>query len=690
MSKYQTKDIRNIVLVGHGGSGKTTLAEAMLFKAGAINKMGTIDEGNTVSDFAPDEKERKISINASLLRCDYNGRHINIIDAPGYPDFSGMAAIGMAAVETAVIVVNANAGLELNARKMWMMAEKNGLGRVIITNRLDGENIDFGKLIEEIREAFGKSCVPFNLPVGTGGEFKGVENVLSPSGNAGPVVGGSVEDANQQLIESIVESDEALMEKYLEEGSVSEEEVASVFARAIARGEVTPILCTAAAETTGVDEFLDFVARFCPNPLEGRKRVSIEVKTVKNEEGETTETIETPIDPAGDKFCAQVFKVNIDPFVGKLCFFRVLSGSLKTDSTVYNARAGKSERTGHLLAIQGKDTENIPEVTAGDLAAIAKVETIELNDTLCDEGAGFNVKPIEFLKPMVTLAVEPKSRKDEQKISASLQKLADEDPTFQVERDRQTKELVIRGLSQFHLDIMIARLQSRFEVGINSKEPKIPYLETITAKGEGHYRHKKQTGGRGQFGECYMRVEPLERGAGFEFSNAVFGGAIPSNFMPAIEKGIREQLEKGILAGYPVVDVKAEVYDGSYHTVDSDEHSFKIAGGRAFQDGFLKSKPVLLEPIVNIEVTVPGKFMGDITGDLSGRRGRIAGMDSIGNLQVIKAKVPMKEIGKYSTELRSLTGGEGSYTIEFSHYDVVPARLAEEIIARSKKAKEEE
>ena len=679
MAKYQTKDIRNIVLLGHGGCGKTTLAEAMLFKTGTINKMGSIDEGNTVSDFAPDEKERKISINDSNLRCAHDGTHINIIDAPGYPDFTGMAISGMAASETAIIVVNANAGLELNTRKMWDLAEKHDLGRVIVINRMDGENIDFDKLLAEIREAFGKGCVPFNLPVGAGHEFKGVENVLSPSGGPRPTLGGSVEDAHQQLIESIVESDEALMEKYLEEGGVSEEEVATIFARAIARRDVTPILCTVAAGAAGVEELLDFVARFCPSPLEGTTRVSVDA-----------EGNETSVDLASEKFCAQVFKVNIDPFVGKLCFFRVLSGSLKSETSIYNPRVGKSERTGHLLAVQGKETENVPEIIAGDIAAIAKVETIQVNDTLCGEEPGLNVKAIEFPRPMVSLAVEPKSRKDEQKISSSLQKLADEDPTFQVERDRQTKELVIRGLSQFHLDVMIARLQSRFEVGITAKEPKIPYLETVTAKGEGHYRHKKQTGGRGQFGECYMRLEPLERGAGFEFNNAVFGGAIPSNFMPAIEKGVRERLEKGVLAGYPVVDVKADVYDGSYHSVDSDEQSFKIAGARAFHDSFLNSKPVLLEPIVNIEVTVPGKFMGDITGDLSGRRGRIAGMDSMGNLQVIKAQVPMKEIGRYSTELRSMTGGEGSYTIEFSHYDVVPARLAEEIIARSKKASEEE
>lgn len=679
MAKYQTKDIRNIVFVGHGGSGKTTLAEAMLFKAGAINKAGSVDAGTTVSDFSADEKERKISINTSLLHCDYNGRRINIMDAPGYPDFTGAAIMGMAAAETAVLVVNANAGLELNAGKMWSLAEKNGLGCVIVINRLDGENIDFDRLLEEIREAFGKHCVPVNLPVGVGHEFKGVENVLAPSAGPKGTLGGSVAEANQQLIESVVESDEALMEKYLEQGSVSPEEVATVFARAIAQRQVTPILCTAAASGTGVEELLDFVAQYCPSPLEGRRRATVDAQGN-----------ETPIDPASDKFRAQVFKINIDPFVGKLSFLRVLSGSLKTETTVYNPRVGKSERTGHLLGVQGKDTNNIPEAIAGDIAALAKIESIELNDTLCAEGDEQKIKPIEFPKPMVALAVEPKSRKDEQKISQSLQKLAEEDPTFRVERDRQTKEMVIRGLSQFHLDLMIARLQSRFEVEMTSKEPKIPYLETIMAKGEGHYRHKKQTGGRGQFGECYMRMEPLERGTGFEFKNAVFGGAIPSNFMPAIEKGVREQLEKGVLAGYPIVDVKVDVYDGSYHTVDSDEQSFKIAGSRGFQDGFMNSKPVLLEPIVNIEITVPGKHMGDITGDLSGRRGRIVGMDSVGNLQVIKAQVPMKEIGKYSTELRSMTGGEGSYTVEFSHYDIVPARLAEEIIARSKKAKEEE
>jgi elongation factor G len=679
MAKYTTQDIRNIVLVGHGGTGKTTLAEAMLFRTGTINKMGSIDEHNTVSDYAPDEKERKISIDASALHCDFKGKRINVIDAPGYPDFTGAALQGMAAVETAFIVLNANAGLELNARKMWEQAGKRGLGRVIVINRLDGDNIDFDSLMGEIHEAFGKNCIPYNLPTGVGGNFKGVENVLTPSASPKAVVGGTIEDAHQQLIETIVEADEKLMEKYLEEGKVSDAEVAGVFARAIAQGQVAPVLCTMAENCIGVEELLNFVAQFCPSPVEGRRRMNA-----------GAEGAETAIDPLGPKFCAQVFKVNIDPFVGKLSFFRVLSGSVKTDTVAYNPRIEKNERTGRLLSAQGKETQPVAEVINGDIGAIAKVETILMNDTLCQDDAVLRVKPIEFVKPMVTLAVEPKSRKDEQKISASLQKLADEDPTFQVERDRQTKELVIRGLSQFHLDIMIARLQHRFEVDVTTKQPKIAYLETITAKGDGHYRHKKQTGGRGQFGECYVRVMPLERGKGFEFENKVFGGAVPSNFMPAIEKGAREELERGILAGHPVVDVRVEAYDGSYHDVDSDEQSFKIAGARAFRDGFMNAKPVLLEPIVNIEITIPSRFMGDIAGDLSGRRGRIVGMDSVGNLQVIKAQVPMKEIGKYSTELRSMTGGEASYSVEFSHYDIVPHKLAEEIIAQAKKTPEEE
>ena len=679
MAKYQTSDIRNVVLLGHGGSGKTTLAEAILFKSGAVNKMGAVDERNTISDYASDEKERKISIDASVLHCDWKGKRINIIDAPGYPDFTGAALQGIAAAETAFIVINANAGLELNVRKMWEQARKRGVGSALIINRLDGDNIDFDTLLGEIHEAFGKNCIPFNLPTGVGANFKGVEGVLTPGASPRPVIGMTIEEANQQLIETIIEADEKLMEKYLEEGKVSDAEVAGVFARAIAQGQVVPILCMTAANATGVEDLLNFIAQFCPSPVEGLKRVMV------GADGK-----ETPIDPTSPRFCAQVFKVNIDPFVGKLSFFRVLSGSLKTDTMVFNPRVGKNERTGHLLSAQGKDTQNAAEIISGDIGAIAKVETIQMNDTLCQEDAPIQVKKIEFLRPMVALAVEPKSRKDEQKISASLQKLADEDPTFQVERDRQTKELVIRGLSQFHLDIMIARLQHRFEVEVTTKQPKIAYLETVTAKGDGHYRHKKQTGGRGQFGECYVRVMPLERGKGFEFENMVFGGAVPSNFMPAIEKGAREELERGILANSPVVDVRVEVYDGSYHDVDSDEQSFKIAGARAFRDGFMNAKPVLLEPIVNIEITIPSKFIGDIAGDLSGRRGRIVGMDSIGNLQVIKAQVPMKEIGKYSTELRSMTGGEASYTVEFSHYDIVPHKLAEEIIAQAKKTTEEE
>ncbi len=680
MADFTTKDIRNIVLVRHGGCGKTTLAEAMLFKTGIINKMSTVDEGGTVGDFNPDEKERKISIDLAVLHCEHKGAKINILDAPGYPDFVGAAVSGMAAAETVVIVVNAAAGIEPNTRNMWGLAGKMGLGRAIVINRMDSDTADAARLLGELQENFGRQCIPANLPVGQGAAFEGVESTITPSGSPQQTTGGSVAETSEKLIEAVVEVDETMMEKYLEEGATSAEAIIETIPAAIAGGSLVPVFFSAAPNATGVTELLDAIVNCFPSPLQGLKRNLAAV----SEDAEPK-----PLNPNGTDLVGRVFRAKVDPFVGKLSFIRVHSGTLTSEGSVLNERTGKTEKTQNLFIIQGKDTENLSRLVSGDIGALAKVESLSVNDTICSAEKPAKLEEIKFPKPMVALAIEPKSRKDEQKISESLNKLSEEDRTFSVERDRQTKELVVRGTSQFHLDLMLARLKSRFEVEVTAKLPKIAYLETVTTKAEGHYRHKKQTGGRGQFGECYVRIEPLPRGEGFQFVNSVFGGAIPSNFIPAVEKGVREQLEKGVIAGHQFVDVKLELYDGSFHNVDSDEISFKICGARAFQDAAVKAKPVLLEPIVNIEVTVPAKFMGDISGDLSSKRGRIVGMDSVGNLQVIKAKVPMSEIGRYSTELRSITGGEGSHTIEFSHYDIVPGRLAEEIVAKAKRPAEE-
>ncbi len=703
MAEITTRDIRNIVLVGHSGSGKTTLAEAILFKTGTINKMGSIDEGNTVSDFNADEKDRKISIDLAVTHCNHKGAKINLLDAPGYPDFSSAAISGLGAVDTAIIVINAASGIELTARKMWDIAGKIGLGRAIVVNRMDSENIDVTKLIADLQEDFGRQCIPANLPVGIGSAFKGVENIIEVSDSPQTTEGGSPAKLHEQLVEAVVEVDEELMEKYLEEGEVSKEAINQAIPAAIAQGSLVPVFFTAAASQTGIEELLDSIVACFPSPLLGIKRnlveevktenvveTEVDGKTVKKKEI-TTETKFTPIEPDNAKMIAQIFKVKVDPFVGKLSFVRVLSGTLTNEGLVRDTKKDKTEKTQNLLLVQGKDTSPCTKLVTGDIGALAKAESLSVNDTICSEdGKHVTVEDIKFPIPMVMLAVEPKSRKDEQRISESLGKLSEEDMTFSTGRDRQTKELVIRGTSQFHLDIMLARLKSRYEVEVTTKQPKVPYLETITAKAEGHHRHKKQTGGRGQFAECYIRIEPRERGEGFEFKNAIFGGSIPSNFVPAIEKGIKEQMGKGVIAGCPFIDVKVEVYDGSFHQVDSDEYSFKIAGARALRDAVSKAKPVLLEPVVMLEVTVPSTYMGDISGDLSSKRGRIMGMDSLGNLQVIKAQVPMSEIGRYSTELRSMTGGEGSYTIEFSHYDIVPSKMTREIVARSKKEEEEE
>ena len=702
MAEITTKDIRNIVLVGHSGSGKTTLAEAILFKTGTINKMGSIDEGNTVSDFNADEKDRKISIDLAVMHCNHKGAKINLLDAPGYPDFTGADISGMSAADTAMIVVNASAGIELNTRRMWDLAGKMGLGRAIVVNRMDGENIDVAGIISALQENFGRQCIPANLPVGSGAGFKGVESTIIVSDNAQATEGGSPADVHETLVEAVVEVDEALMEKYLEEGEVSEEAMNKAIPAAIAQGSLAPVFFTAAGTQVGVEEMLNSIVASFPSPLLTKQRNLVEEIKIENVvetevDGEIVKKkeikIETKYTPLAvdDKLVAQVFKVKVDPFVGKLSFVRVLSGTLTNEGIVHNTKKDKTEKTQNMFFVQGKDTTPCTKLVTGDIGALAKAESLSVNDTICSEdGKHVTVEDIGFPVPMVSLALEPMSRKDEQRISESLSKLSEEDATFTTERDRQTKELVAKGTSQFHLDIMLARLKSRYEVEVTTSLPKVAYLETISAKAEGHHRHKKQTGGRGQFAECYIRIEPRERGAGFEFSNAVVGGTIPHNFIPAIEKGIKEQMGKGIIAGHPFIDVKVEVYYGSFHAVDSDEHSFKIAGARALRDAVTKAKPVLLEPIVTLEVIIPPNYMGDISGDLSSKRGRIIGMDSIGNLQVIKAHVPMSEIGRYSTELRSMTGGEGSYTIEFSHYDIVPAKMTQEIVARAKKEDEED
>ncbi|MCP4365337.1 MAG: elongation factor G, partial [Planctomycetes bacterium] len=535
--------------------------------------------------------------------------------------------------------------------------------------------------LDSITENFGQNCLPLNLPVGTGNGFKGVVSVLEPPGDVPADVIGDVQASREALVEKAVEADDEVMNKYLEGADVSPEELKGCVAKAVAGGHLVPILFTSYRKTLGIDELLDAIADFAPSPQSGVERRARDIQ--KDEEILVEADEKAP-------FSAQVFKCVTDPFVGKLVFFRVFSGALGGDLSFYNSNAEKNEKAGHVFKVLGKEQKAVDKVIAGDIGAMAKVEEINISDTMCSPKRQLSFAPIVFPTPMVSLAVEPKSKGAEQKLSGSLTKLTEEDPTFKISRDRQTHEMVITGTSALHLDTILHRLKKRFDVDVATHEPKIPYKETITAKADAQYKHKKQSGGRGQYGEVHIKIEPRARGEGFEFVNKIVGGRIPGQYIPAVEKGLRETLDKGILAGYPVVDVRVTLYDGSFHTVDSSEAAFKVAASKAFRKGFDQARPVLIEPVVHIEVTIPGEFMGEISGNLTSRRGRIIGMDTVGQMQVIKASIPMSEVVRYETELKSMTGGQGSYTMEFSHYDPLPTHLAQPIIAQGKKVEEEE
>lgn len=675
MPKYETKDIRNVVFVGHNASGKTTLADALLFKGKASPRLGSVDDGTSVFDFEPEERDRKVSIDLAAASVNFQGREINLLDAPGYPDFIGEAICGLHAAETAVLCVHAADGIRVNTRKMWELASGLGVARIIAINKMDSENVKFAELVGALRETFGRECVPVFLPAGSGGGLKGVVNLLVQP-EAAPA---EYKDLAQEAREKLMESDDALLEKYLEGKPVTAAELARALPKAIAQGKVVPIVCTSAKKDVGVAEFLEFLAQFAPSPLD-----------VPPKKG---------LDPAGKAEVArppdgplsgQVFKSIADPFVQRLSYVRVYSGALAADQPLYNQRVGRGSRIGGMFKPFGKEQRPCAAAVAGDIVCVTKVEELNTCDTVCDPAHPIQYPPFPFPASMVSLAVEPKTKQDLARMSESLQKMADSDPTFKFSRDPSTAELVITGRSKLHIEIILARLKRKFDVQVNTKAPKLALKETVLQAAEGHHKHKKQTGGHGQYGEVYLRLRPAERGAGFRFVDAVTQGRIPQQFMPAVEKGIRKTLEKGVLAGYPVVDVEVEVYDGSYHEVDSGPASFELAGSKAFKDAFMKARPVLLEPIVNIEVTVPSRFMGDITGDLNSRRGRIQGMDTQGNLQVVRAQIPMMEIMDYETQLRSVTGGEGSYSIDPSHYDVLPQRIAESVIAKAQKVEEEE
>ena len=672
MSDFGTADFHNVLLAGSRSSGKTTLAEALLFHAGEISRQGTVDAGTSASDFEKEEQAHHYSVYSTLLHATQQGKRINILDLPGAPDFIGQAIACLPAAETMVLVMDPEAGIDSMSRRLVKLARDLDLPVAIVVSHL-GEGVGhLAPFLSELKEVFGRGCLPINLPADNGNGV--VDCLLNGEGESdlGPVAG-----FHTELLDQIVEIDDALMERYLEGEEPNYEALHEPFERAMDQAHVIPVCFTDALSGAGIDALLDIMVRHFPSPPEGNPRPFF------IGEGED----ETPFlysDDPSKTLLARVFHVTTDPYLGKLCFVRVYQGTMKAGDQLFIGDGKKPIRVSHLFQLQGKERAGVKEIIAGDMGAVAKVDELHLGDVLHDDHALDKVhhKALPYPTPLHGLAVVPKTRGDENKIAEVLARIREEDPTFEAHFEAETHELVIHGLGEMHLNLVIERIRNQ-GVEVETKPPKIAYHETIMGKAEGHYRHKKQSGGAGQFGEVFLRVEPLDRGSGFEFVDKIVGGVIPKGFMPAIEKGIRDIMRQGIVAGYPIEDVRVTVYDGKTHSVDSKEIAFKTAGKYAFKDAFLKARPQILEPIVNIEVTTPGDTVGSITGDLSSRRGRVFGTDMMGSgTAVVKASVPLADMMDYEPALKSMTKGRGSYTMELSHYDTVPARIAQDLMAK--------
>jgi elongation factor G len=687
MKVYDAAAIRNVALVGHGGSGKTQLAAALLFAAGAVNRLGRVDDGSTVTDFDDEEIARKHTLSSSLAHAEWHKTKINLIDTPGFANFLTDARAALRVVEGAIVVVDAVHGVEVQTEKLWAEAAALNLPRLVALNRLERERASLDRTLESLHRDCAREIVPIQLPLGEERGFTGVVDLVRmkavtfasdgsakmSEGEIPAALADRAARAREQLIEMVAEADEQLMETFFAEGTLTQEQLEQGLRTATAAGKLFPLVCTSGLHALGAQPLLDAIVSYVPSPAER------DFPAVGADGAETT-VKSNDSGPAA----AFVWKTIADPFAGRITMLRIVSGTLKSDATVHNLTNDAPERLGHLLALQGKTQTHVPELKAGDLGAVAKLKETHTNDLLGDKAVKFKVPEIKFPEPVLSYAIEPKSRGDEDKISTAMQRLKEEDPTIGYARDPQTHELLLSGQGQLHIEVTVAKLKRRFGVEVNLKPPRIPYRETITAATEAHGRHKKQTGGHGQFGDCKIRVEPLPRGSDFQFEDDIFGGAIPRQFVPAVEKGIQDARMRGFLAGYPMVDFKATVFDGSYHAVDSNELSFKMAGSLAFKDAMTRARPTILEPVMQVEVYTPSDFAGDLMGDLNGRRGRIAGMDTRGAMTVIRAQVPMSEMLTYEQHLTSATGGRGSYHMEYSHYEEVPHQLQSKIISAAK------
>jgi len=676
MREYQTGQIRNVGIISHGGAGKTSLTEAMLFNTGKITRLGRIEDGSTITDSDPEEIKRKVSINTALAPCEWRDHKINFLDTPGYSDFIAEVLSTLRVVDCALVVLCAASGVEVETEKVWKYTEEANLPRIAFINKMDRENADFFATLQNMRDNFGSGVIPIQLPIGAVETFNGFVDLISQKAYTGSGnqlteaaipddLADKVAEYRLMLMESAAESDDDLLAKYLDGEELTEQELSQGLMLGIHSGKLTPVLCGSATKNIGIPQLMDLIIDCAPAP-DIRPEVKVE-----------------------ETLSALVFKTTADPYVGKLSYFKVFSGSLKPDISIYNNSKEKMERIGQIFTLRGKHQEALSVVPAGDIAAVAKLQFTGTGDTLADKDKPTLIEPPSFPIPMFTVAIEPKSKGDEDKLGSGLARMLEEDPTLKSQKNTETGQLLVTGMGEMHVDIMVERLKRKFGVDVKLVAPKVPYRETIRASVKVEGKHKKQTGGHGQYGHVWLRLEPLSPGSGFEFGEEIFGGAVPRQFIPAVEKGLREAMVAGILAGYPMVDIKAVLYDGSFHPVDSSEMAFKIASSSALRKGALQAKPILLEPIMNVEVNVPESYMGSIIGDFNSKRGRILGMEPIGSGRgIVKAQVPLSEMYRYPIDLRSMTQGRGSFNMESAHYEEVPARIADQIIASAAAQKE--
>jgi elongation factor G len=688
---YEASQIRNVLLVGHGGAGKTTLAEALLFLGGAITRMGTVEDGTTTSDFEPEEAKRQISVSLAMTPIEWREVKLNILDAPGYADLIGDVRAALRAVDACLFVVSAVDGVEVQHEVVWELAVEQGLPRAFFVNKMDRERASFQRTLDQLVQSFGTQAAPLQFPIGEEHDFEGLVDLLSrkayryPSGPRGEEgewpddIAGKAEPYREKLTEAVAEADDALLEKYLDQGELAEEEVVGGVKAGIAEAKLAPVLCGAASKGMGVDRLADLVTDAFPSPTD---RPPTTVMTADGQEEERS------CDPNGP-LTAFVFKTISDPYVGRINLFRVFSGRLRPDTTVRNVTQGADERVGQLFSMRGKEHDTVSEIPAGDIGAVAKLSDTHTGDTIGDKGSTASLPPLELPEPLHAVAVEPKTKGDEDKLSTAFGRLQEEDPTFRVSRQMETHETVMYGMGETHLDVMAERMHRKFGVEVVTHPARVPYKETIRGPVEAMGRHVKQSGGHGQYGIAHIRVEPLERGAGFEFVNKIVGGAIPTQFISSVEKGVVKAMESGV-SGNQMVDTRVTLFDGKFHSVDSSDMAFQIAGSLAIKEAVQKAGVVLLEPIVEVEVLVPESQTGDVIGDLNSKRGKVLGMESTGSGRArIRAQVPQAEMTRYSIDLRSITGGRGVFTMRFSHYEEVPAHLADKIIAEAQKEKEE-